>query len=204
MAKTKVEVETASGEFVENPTIDLAGGLETESIPSLTDFADEVGGPLARGWYHSEIIEGYSTRSGKQFLTEDVLSQKGDSRNLRVAVKVTPNKGEPRNLFTSINYRISDFTPERLNYIKELRNEMKGVKGAWPDRDAQRTSLAIAFLGQLEKALGTPFKRTPEGLVVAPLIGKKPDVRLNINEDGYNDITAFAPEGTCTSAPKKQ
>lgn len=210
MSKHKNEVESTvendaapAGEFVEQPGVGLTDDLATEDVPSLSDFAEVPGGALPRGWYSAEIIEGYSTRSGKQFLTEDVPSQKGDSRNLRIAVKVTPRVGDPKNLFTTINYRVTDFNPDRLSYIKELRNEMKGVKGRWPDTDAQRTSLAIAFLGQLEKALGVPFKRTSQGIIVTPLIGKKVDARLNVNEDGYNDITAFAQAGTVTSGPKK-
>lgn len=204
MSKAKIEVEAApnSGEFVEDPSVSLTDDLSTEALPSLADFADEVGGALPRGWYPAEVIEGYATRKGNQFVTEDIPSKDGSSRNLRLAITVTPPKGNARNLFYSTNYRLSDFSTERLAYIKQLREEMKGVK-QWPDRDAQRTSLAIASLGQLEKAFGTPFKRTPTGLMVTPLVGKKVDVRLNINEDQYNDITAFAPLGTITATPRK-
>src|SRR4051812_21561578 len=121
-----------STEFVEATTPSLTDdGLAAEVLPSLTDMAEEVGGPLPRGWYKAEVIEGYSTRKGTQFITGDAVSKRGDSRNLTICLKLTPQKGEPRNTFTRLNYRPADFTPERIAFIKEMRDEMKGVKGKW-------------------------------------------------------------------------
>lgn len=172
-------------------------GPVSEDMPSLADFADEVGGAWPAGWYPGEIIGGYTTGRGKQFVSEDTLSKNGESRNLRVCFRLSSSLGE-RTTFESFNYRVSDFTPERLGQIKELREEFKGVRGAWPGQsDAQRSSLAIAGLGQFEKALGFRLKRTELGnLNPSPFVGQKVDCRLNIDEKGYNTITAFAPAGT--------
>lgn len=174
---------------------DVEAGLNTEEVPSLADFADEIGGPWPNGWYKAEIMEGYTTRKGKLIETSDSLSGKGDSRNLKLAFRVVDAKGTERFIMENVNYRTSDFTPARIAYIKELREEYKGVKGRWADGDAQRTSLALARLGALEKVSGA-IKRSAQGIVPFQFVGKKLDVRLSTDENGYNVITAFAPSGT--------
>jgi hypothetical protein len=175
--------------------------LAVEEVASLADFAEEPGGAWASGWYKAEIIEGYTTQKGKTFLTEDGASQKGDSRNLRLCVKVFNGDSE-RTMQESFNYRPSDFTAERLAYIKEARIENKNVKGRWADADVQRSSLAIATLGQIEKALGQGFRRANGVLLTQPLVGKKLDVRLTIGDNGYNEITAFAPADSKTKGKR--
>lgn len=177
----------------------IADSTETESV-SLTDFAEEVGGAWPNGWYAADIIEGYATqKSGKVFTTEDTVSGKGDSRNLRICFKVTNAKADERTMQESFNYRSSDFTSERLAFIKEARAEYKGVKGRWSDADAQRSSLAIAKIGQLQKALGfSELKVANGGLVAGVFVAQKVDVRLTTDENGYNEINAFAPAGTKT------
>jgi hypothetical protein len=183
---------TAESTFVETPAT-----LAPETLPNLEDLADEPTGPFSVGWYKADVIEGYSTRSGKQFVTEDVVSQKGDSRNLRVCVKVTPASGDSRNFQFQFNYRASDWTPERIEFIKEMRKDMAGVKN-WPDRDAQRTSLALAKIGQFQKAIGFQLPILNGALLAGPLVDKKLDVRLVINPDGYNDVQSFATPGKFT------
>lgn len=175
----------------------VADGLEVETVTSLAEFADEPGGAWAPGWYQAEVIEGYLTGKGKEFRTEDSPSSKGDSRNLRLCLKVS-NGGNDRNMQESFNYRTSDFTSERLGFIKEMRQEFKGLKGAWPDRDAQRSSLAIAKLGQIEKATSKQFRLSSDGLIAHDFVGIRVDVRLAIDENGYNTITAFAPAASKT------
>jgi hypothetical protein len=171
----------------------LTDTLTSEEVPDLSSYAEEpTGSALKAGWYDADVIEGYATRKGHQFATEDTVSQKGDSRNLRLCFKI----GE-RNLQESFNYRPTDFTPERLAHIKELREEFKGVKGKWADADGQRSSLAIAKLGQIQKAFGFPFKRTPSGqIVAASFVGQKVQVRVIVNDEGYNEVKEFAPAGS--------
>jgi hypothetical protein len=176
----------------------VTDGLASEEV-SLVDFAEEPGGAWAPGWYAAETIEGYATAKGKEFTISDSVSQKGDSRNLRVCFKVTGPGGD-RTMQENFNYRSSDFTAERQAYIQEARTENKGVKGRWADGDVQRSSLAVASLGQLQKGTGLTSLRISEGgLVAGAFIGKKVDVRLSIDEKGYNVITAFAPAGSKTA-----
>src|ERR1017187_2242652 len=92
------------------------GGMAQEAMPSLAEIAQETGGAWPPGWYGAEIIEGY-TAGGYQFTTADTVSKAGDSRNLRVALKLTATAvrqdaegnsvqpGATRNTFSSQNYR---------------------------------------------------------------------------------------------------
>lgn len=176
--------------------------LEAESV-NLSDFAAEPGGAWPTGWYKAEVIEGYATAKGHQFTTADAPSQKGDSRNLRVCFRVTSATAE-RTLQESLNYRSSDFSAERLAYIKEARAEYKDVKGRWVDADAQRSSLAIAKIGQFQKALALDHLPLSGdgGIVAGAFVDKAVDVRLGVDDNGYNVITAFAPAGTKTGGKK--
>jgi hypothetical protein len=176
------------------------GAPVAEELPSLTDFAEEVGGAWPNGWYSATVIEGYSTSKGTQFTTSDDVSKAGDSRNFRICVSMDGGKLGTRNTFTSINYRTTDFSADRLTAVKEAREQFKGTRGAWIGQtDLQRTSLALAQLGQLEGALGFRLKLHPAGYILASsLVGQKMDVRLTMGDKGYNEINAFDKAGTRT------
>jgi hypothetical protein len=178
---------------------DVTDGLASESV-SLADFAEEPGGAWPTGWYKAEVVEGFATaKSGKQYSTEDAVSSKGDSRNLRLCVKVSKSDGSERTMQETFNYRASDFTAERLAFVKEARAEYKDVRGRWADSDVQRSSLAIAKIGQFQKAIGfTQLKLANGGIAAGVFVGQALDVRVSVDENGYNVITAFAPAGSMT------
>ena len=173
----------------------MTDDLTHESVPSLADFADEPSGTWPAGWYAAEVVEGYATAKGKVFQTEDTPSSKGDSRNARLCFKVT-NGTQERFMQASFNYRSGDFSPKRLSFIKEIREEYKGVRGRWSDADAQRTSLALAKIGNIERALGFVL-RNADGMVPTRAIGQKLDVRLKIDaESGFNEISNYDKAGS--------
>lgn len=174
---------------------DVASTLEREEVPSLADFAEDSGGAWPKGWYKAEIIEGYSTPKGKQFFTENNTSKNGDSINMRLCFRVTNAKGDQRNIQEQFNFRPTDFTPDRLTFIKEVRQEYKGVRGRWADSDAQRSSLAIAKIATIEKALTFSLRDRHGNTQPARAVGHSLDVRLGINEEGYNEITGFDVAG---------
>lgn len=176
-------------------TLDLGEGLEAEAINGLEEMAEEPQGAWPKGWYSAEVIEGFQTRKGKTIQTGDAVSKDGASRNLKLCVRVK-NGVEERNMIASFNYRVSDFSPERIAFIKEKRVEMKGVRGRWPDTDAQRSSLALAFIGGLTKALGFSPKIANGGLVSGIYVGSKVDVYLGQDEKGYNEVKNFSALGT--------
>src|SRR6266702_896985 len=107
--------------------------VENASVVDISDMAEPTGGSWPKGWYQAEIIEGYSTQKGKQFETADGLSQKGDSRNARICLKVTGPSGE-RNMQTSLNYRQGDFAPDRIAAVKSARTEFANTPQgqSWP------------------------------------------------------------------------
>jgi hypothetical protein len=190
-------------EFVEQPEVSLTDDLAQERVLDLNDMAEEPGGPLAPGWYKATVIEGYGTRSGKQFTTTDEPSKDGASRNTRLCLSIQPVKGDPRNLQTSQNYRPSDFTPERIAHVKQLRVDFGGVQGRWPDTDGQRSSLALAKVGQIGKATkrGVPLSASNQ-VVPSKYIGAELDVRIIIDQNNYNDIKEYAEAGSKT-APRR-
>lgn len=175
-------------------SLDLGEGLEAEAIDGLEELAEEPQGAWPKGWYRAEVIEGFQTKKGKTVQTTDSVSSKGDSRNLKLCVRVY-NGVEERNMIASFNYRLSDFSPERIAFIKEMRQEHKGVRGAWSDRDAQRSSLALASIGGLTKAVGFSPKVANGGLVAGLYIGQKFDVYLGQDDKGYNEVRNFAKPG---------
>lgn len=178
-------------------TLDLGEGLEAETLTGLEEMAEEpTGGAWPKGWYKAQIIEGFQTRKGKTVQTSDAPSQKGDSRNLKLCLKVF--KGvEERTMIAAFNYRATDFTAERIAFIKEMREEYKGVKGRWSDTDAQRSSLALASIGGLSKAVGFAPKLANGGLVAGIFVGQEVDVYLGVDpEKGFNEPRNFAKAGT--------
>jgi hypothetical protein len=187
---------------------DATANLVDEEVPQiLDDFNEELkgGGAWPVGWYGAEVLEGYQTQKGKQFVTEDAISSKGDSRNARLCFKMShpdASKGE-RTTFDNVNYRESDFGKDRQEYVAQARKDHKGVQGRWnDDPDAQRSSLALAKVVHLEKALGFVL-RTKDGLMVpARAVGQKVDVHLTVNKDGFNEINDYAPSGSKTKGKK--
>ena len=174
---------------------DVAASTVAENVPSLADLAEEPGGAWPAGWYAAEIIEGYATPKGKQFSTSDAPSKGGDSRNLRLCFKVQGPGGE-RLMQESFNYRQTDFTPERIADIKAGREEHKGVQGKWNDApDLQRSSLAVAKIGALEKAIGFTIRNEDGVTEPARVVGQRVDIRLTVNDDGYNVVSKFAKAG---------
>jgi len=181
-------------------------GLVSEGvIPDdlLDELAKEpAAGVWPVGWYKATIVEGYASRKGNQFTTSNFLSKAGTSWNFRLCLAVTDAKGELRNIQGSFNYRTEDFTPERMAAIKDAREEFKGVK-EWPGtaKDLQRSSLAIASIGQLKKAVGFSIRTLDNGTIdPTPFFNQAVDVRLGhrTQENGqvFNEPTDFAPAGT--------
>lgn len=194
---------TIPGTGVASPDINNMT-VQNEQLPSLADYAREPSqGAWPAGWYTAQVIEGYATGSGYQWETHDSASKDGTSRNMQICFVVTNSAGETRNIWTSFNYRLDDFTPQKLSAIAQLRKQYAGKKGAWAEKDLQRSSLAVASLGQFERALGFRLQRTEAGFLKTSIfVGQKLDVRLSINEEEYNDVSEFAKLGERSNKKK--
>ena len=186
-------------ETQQNQRVDI-GGNAPEEMPSLAEFFEEAaGGAWPNAWYGATVVEGYTTGNGKVWSTEDTQSRGGDSRNLRICFNVNGNKLGFRNTFASLNYRIEDFTADRLALVRTTREQHKGEKaGKWTGQeDIQRSSLALGQLAQMENALGFKLKLHPNGYILpGTFVGQAMDVRFTTDDRGYNVINAFAKAGT--------
>ena len=170
-------------------------GLVQEEMPSLSDFFEEPGGHITPGWYAAEVLEGYATGKGTQFTTTDEPFKDG-RRIFRLALGLTV-AGQQRNLQKTFFYGADQFSAESLAHIKALREQFKGQKSWAGQGQAQNFSITLGHLSQLEKAIGFKLARHPNGgLLAAPYIGKKMDVRVLTGKNGYDEISGFAPAGT--------
>jgi hypothetical protein len=171
-------------------------GLAQEELPSLDSFYEEPGGNITPGWYAATVLEGYATGKGTQFTTTDEPFQGEGRRIFRLALGLTVGT-TTRNLQKTFFYSPESFTIENLAHIKAMREQFKGQKSWAGQGQAQNFSITLGHLSQLEKAIGFKLARHPNGgLLAAPYVGKKMDVRVSTGKTGYDDITGFAPAGT--------
>lgn len=169
--------------------------ISFDDISKVADEPSTAGGPWPRGWYKATIIEGYATKNGTQWRTEDTASKAGDSRNMRICVHVTNDKirkgesvtvkrkgaehgpfncpelaiNEQKDTWGSYNYKIEYLTKENIETVTRLRklavDEKWGNK--WPSQFAeqQKMSLSLGRLMQLYKALGFGPTKTDAGFI---------------------------------------
>lgn len=172
-------------------------GLAPEEMPSLDAFYEEPSGNIAPGWYGSDVLEGYATGKGTQFVTSDQPSVKAPGkRELRFCLGLNVN-GSQRNLQKTFFYTPEQFSPENLAHIKQLREQFKGQRSWAGQGQAQNFSINLTQLSQLERAVGFKLVRHPNGgFLVAPYVGKKLDVRVSTGKNGYDEVTGFAAAGS--------
>lgn len=184
----------------------------------LTEFAQKASGAWPHGWYSATVIDGF-VKGGHEFLSGNTAAKQkrlpsgemsDPSVNLMVCFTLNnAETKEARNDFAQFNYRTSDFDPETLEVVRNLRAEMKGVRGRWEGfEDEQRSSIAVAKLGQLFEAIGTDVPLSDDGeVIMAGLAGSSLFVRLGVDEEtGYNTITGFSkwPTGVEPGKRKKK
>jgi hypothetical protein len=169
----------------------MNGGLAAEEMPKLEDFFEEPGGNITPGWYDAEVIEGYATGRGTQFTTSDEPSKDG-KRALRFCFALAVNNSV-RNLQKTFFYAPEQFEAQYLAQIKEMREQFKGQRGAWPGQgQAQNFSINLGQLSQLSKATGFDLRKHPNGgLMPNTTIGKRIKVRVSLGKTGYDEVTSY-------------
>jgi len=170
--------------------------IDTAAEPKVVELDDSFeqpqGGAWPKGWYTAEVLEGYSTPKGTVFTTTDGPSKQGDSRNLRLCFKVSKGN-QTRNLQQVFNYRTTDFAPARIAQIKAMREEFKDELH-WPDKDAQRTNLALVNFKQFGNVLGHGVQLSEGNTVLTPqFLGLKCEVYLGTDAKGYNQVNNVRP-----------
>lgn len=195
---------TEANEYDVN-AVDTAAGEPINGELDFSGFADEpTQGAWPDGWYSATISEGYATKRGFEKHTEDVVSQKGDSRNLRICFRISNAKGEVRNLQEQFNY-VPDLllTKDGVQALQHAREAFKNEK-SWPGeaKSMQSSSITMGRLGQLQKATGRKLVAASLTFGYGPLVGASLDVRLSTDKSGYNVVKEFAPAGTKVAKKK--
>jgi hypothetical protein len=166
--------------------------LTLPEIPDLSGMIEDRPAAWEDGWYDAIVLESQTVTSRTTgavttFTSEDRISKAGDSRNLFLRVQIKRRK-DGRTLVTRakcINYRPSDFTPERVAAVIEGKTRAK-EEGSWSDTDLRRSFLSMLRIGSLQRIAGVKqFQHTPEGgLDLTPLFGKPGFARLADDDQG--------------------
>lgn len=178
------------------------------AIPDLSGIADPTGSgsfeKFGPGWYAGEILES-RTRTDKAgnestFASDDLPSQSGDSRNIRLQVAVTRQSDKAVNHYSlRMNYRPEDLTAET---VQQITAQMEQVKNGEQWGSLFRPFMVLNRLSKLQKIAGVrQLQRNGNGgLDLHPVFGKKGYFRLAPQKDKpeYLEIADFRE-----TAPKK-
>lgn len=178
------------------------------AIPDLSGIADPTGGgsfeKFGPGWYAGEILES-RTRTDKAgnestFASDDLPSQSGDSRNIRLQVAVTRASDKAINHYSlRMNYRPEDLTTET---VQQITAQMEAVKNGEQWGTLFRPFMVLNRLSKLQKLAGVrQLQRNGNGgLDLTPTFTKHGYFRLAPQKDKpeYLEIADFRE-----TAPKK-
>lgn len=172
-------------------------------LPDLSGIADDQGPePFADGWYQGEIIakREFTDKNGNDrvFESSDDVSQKGDSRNVRLQVVLT-RQADKRTLNTSVqvNYRPEDLTQEVVQAVAAEKGKSREEQNS----SLFRAKMVLTRLGTLQKIAGVrQLQRNGNGgLDIAPLFGRKAYFRLGPDtNEKYKEVKDFRHD-----APKR-
>lgn len=178
---------------------ELMSDFNLGDIPDLSGIdGNDRPEPFADGWYRGVILEKreFTDKNGNErvFESSDTLSQKSDSRNIRLQLELTrKSDGKTLNVSTLVNYKPSDLTAETVGAIA-LRNKERKEGGAeWGD--LFRPMMTLTRLAKLQKIAGIrQFQRTADGgLDISPLFGKVGYFRLrpDTRNPAYKEVSDF-------------
>lgn len=161
-------------------TIQLA---DVPVIPDLSSVGDEA--PFENGWYEGTILERreFTDRNGNDriFESSDVPSASGDSRNIRLQIKVR-RSSDNREMFIGhlTNYRPEDLTQQTIEAVIADKAKPDSEK----DPSLRRSILSLQKLAKLQKVAGVrQFQRNGNGgLELSPLYNKTAYFRLGDDE----------------------
>lgn len=168
-------------------------------IPDLSGIGDVQQEPLADGWYAGTILEKReftdSNGNDRVFESSDSVSQKGDSRNLRLQVELKRRSdGRVIPVSTLINYKPEDLTAETVAAIaaqKELNQ--KDPASGWGD--LFRPFMTLTRLSKLQTIGGVrQLQRNGNGgLDLTPLYGKSAFFKLRPDSRNpqYKEVADF-------------
>ena len=148
-------------------------GTNTQKVSRFAGFEREERKPWDDGWYSGVIVAEYETSGNFATVhkTQDVPSQAGDSRNLKLCVTVV-NGNDTKSLNTTINYRPEALDGERMEDLRVRKAAKEQFKGA-----DFRDSMSLSKFHELERA-GIPVEDNGHG-------GMDTDKMLGVAADFY-------------------
>lgn len=156
----------------------MTDAIQLSDIPDLSGIGDTFAksDPFIDGWYRGTILEKRestdSNGNDRVFASGDELSQRGDSRNIRLQV-VLKRTSDSKVLNTSymLNYRPEDLTQETVQAITAQQAKVKDGEG-WGT--LFRPFMSLLTLSKLQKIAGVrQLERNGNGgLNLAPLYNK--------------------------------
>jgi len=156
-------------------------------VNRFAGFEREERKPWEDGWYSGVIVAEYETSGNfaRVHKTEDTLSKKGDSRNLKLCVTVV-NGNDTKSLNTTINYRPEALEPERIEDLRVRKANKERFSGV-----DNRDSLSLSKFHELERA-GIPVEDNGHGgFDVEKMLGIAADFylgsRVKKSADGMDD-----------------
>jgi hypothetical protein len=179
--------------------------LNLLDIPDLSGIQDERSEPFQDGWYAGTILgkREFTDKSGNDrvFESGDTVSQKGDSRNIRLQLELKrKSDGKTFNTSVLVNYRPADLTAETIAAVAKRRSENKEGAAEWGD--LFRPFMTLTRLAALQKIAGVrQLHRTDEGgLDLTPAFGKTGYFRIKDDErnPAYKAVVEFRAEAPKT------
>lgn len=167
-------------------------------IPDLSGIEDARPEPLADGWYQGTILgkREFTDNNGNErvFESSDTVSQKSDSRNIRLQIELKRRSdGRTFNVSSLINYKPSDLTAQTVAAIAKRKEENKEGGEGWGD--LFRPFMTLTRLGKLQKIAGVrQLQRNGDGgLDLAPLFGKTAYFKLQPDSRNpqYKEVKDF-------------
>lgn len=169
-------------------------------IPDLSGIEDTRSEfvPFENGWYAGTILEKrqFTDKNGNDrvFESGDGVSQKGDSRNIRLQVELTrASDGKKLNVSTLINYKPSSLSAETIQAVTAHREKVNGEGAEWGELFGP--FMTLTRLAKLQKIAGVrQLQRSNDGgLELTPLFGKTAYFRIkdDTRNPQYKEIADF-------------
>ena len=169
-------------------------------IPDLGGFEDSRPDfqPFENGWYQGIILQKreFTDKNGNDrvFESGDAVSQRGDSRNIRLQVELTrASDNKKLNVSTLINYNPNDLSQETLQAVAAHKEKVNTEGAEWGD--LFRSFMTLTRLAKLQKIAGVrQLQRNQDGgLELTPLYGKTAYFRIkdDTRNPQYKEIADF-------------
>lgn len=168
-------------------------------IPDLSGIGDNRPEfqPFENGWYQGVILQKreFTDKNGNDrvFESGDAVSQRGDSRNIRLQVELTRESDKKTlNVSTLINYNPNDLSQETIQAVTAHKAKVDDGE-EWGE--LFRSFMTLTRLAKLQKIAGVrQLQRTQDGgLDLTPLYGKTAYFRIgdDTRNPQYKEIKDF-------------